>query len=108
MRVELLWFQECPNHEDARHLLREVLRENGLPDSFDDIDATDPGKAEEVRFAGSPSIRINGVDVEPGFEEPGDYAPTCRVYRVAGRLQVTPAREWIVAAIESAMTEENA
>jgi hypothetical protein len=70
MRVELLWFQECPNHEDARHLLREVLRENGLPDSFDDIDATDPGKAEEVRFAGSPSIRINGVDVSQVSRSP--------------------------------------
>jgi hypothetical protein len=107
MRVELLWFQDCPNHEDARSLLREVLRENGLPEDFEDIDATDPERAEALRFAGSPSIRIDGVDVEPGFEEPEEYVPGCRLYRVAGgRLQGTPLREWIAAAVKSAMSRD--
>ena len=107
MRVEFLWFQDCPNHEDARCLLRDVLRENGLPEDFEDIDATDAEKATELRFAGSPSIRIDGVDVEPGFEEPDEYVPGCRLYRVAGgRLQGTPARDWIAAAVKSAMARE--
>ena len=108
MRVELLWFQDCPNHEDVRRVLGEVLRENGLPEDFEDIDASDPDKAKELRFAGSPTIRINGVDVEPGFEEPDEYVPGCRLYRVEGKLQGTPKRDWIVAAIKSAMTRRSA
>jgi hypothetical protein len=107
MRVEFLWFQDCPNHEEARRLLREVLRENGLPEDFEDIDATDQAMAQELRFAGSPSIRVDGVDVEPGFIEPDDYVPGCRLYRVSGgRVQGTPAREWIAAAIKAAVTRE--
>ena len=104
MRVESLWFWDCPTHAEARALLREVLRENGLLEDSEDIDATDPAKAEELRFAGSPSIRINGADVEPGFEEPHGYVPGCRLYRAAGgRLQGTPPREWIAAAVKAAM-----
>ena len=107
MKVEFLWFQDCPNHEDARRLLRDVLRENGLPEGFEDIDASDPARADELRFAGSPSIRVNGVDVEPAFVEPDEYVPGCRLYRVAGgRLQGTPPREWISAAVKSAMARE--
>lgn len=107
MRVELLWFSDCPNHEEARRLLREVLRENSLPEEFVDIDSTDPEKAEELRFAGSPTIRVDGIDVEPGFVEPDEYVPGCRIYRVTGgRLQGTPAREWIVSSIQSAMSRE--
>lgn len=48
MRVEFLWFQDCPNHDEARRLVREVLRENGLPEDFQDIDATNPATAEEL------------------------------------------------------------
>lgn len=107
MRVEFLWFQDCPNHEEARRALRDVLRENGLPEDFEDIDASDPTRAAGLQFAGSPSIRIDGVDVEPGFVEPEEYVPGCRLYRVAGgRLQGTPLREWIAAAVTSAMDRE--
>jgi hypothetical protein len=41
------------------------------------------------RFAGSPTIRIDGMDVQPSGEEP--FGLTCRVYhRRDGRISPTP------------------
>ena len=59
-RVELLWFDECPNHAAARGLLSDALGELAPGTVIDDIDATDPAVALLHRFPGSPTIRING------------------------------------------------
>lgn len=108
MQVEFLWFQDCPNHEEACQLLREVLAETAAGQPFEDVDATDPALAEELRFPGSPTIRINGVDVEPGFQEPEDYTPGCRLYTTGGRMQGSPERQWIVDAVGLALSWEQA
>jgi len=36
--------------------------------------------AEQLRFPGSPTIRVDGRDVQPGFEDPADYTSRCRLY----------------------------
>ncbi len=102
MRIELLWFDGCPNHDAARTMLREVLADRGAGDGFEEIDASDPEVAERLRFPGSPTIRIDGVDVEPNFEDPGDYTPRCRLYATAEGLRGVPERSWLEAAIEAA------
>ena len=102
MRVELLWFDDCPNHDDARAMLREVLAERGESDGFEEIDASDPAVAERLRFPGAPTIRVDGADVEPNFEDPGDYTPRCRLYPTAEGLGCVPERSWIEAAIDAA------
>jgi hypothetical protein len=106
MKTQLLWFQGCPSHEEARLLLRRVLAEAGVGDGFDDIDATDPAVARELRFPGSPTIRVNGVDIEPGFTDPGDYTPRCRLYVTAAGLRGVPQRKWLEAAVRKASETE--
>lgn len=98
-RVELLWFADCPNHAAARRLVREVVAELAPGSVIRDVDATDPQIAREERFPGSPTIRVDGRDVQPEFEDPGDYTPRCRVYWSGGRLTGVPPREWIEAAL---------
>lgn len=50
--------------------------------------------AASVRFPGSPTIRINGRDVDPGYVDSGDYTPRCRLYRTSdglpGKLRTRP------------------
>ncbi|HEU0075727.1 MAG TPA: hypothetical protein VFS30_17130 [Dehalococcoidia bacterium] len=99
MKVEFLWFSGCPNHEKARQDLLDILGESGVDADFEDIDASDPDVARRLRFPGSPTIRVDAVDVEPDFEDPGDYTPRCRLYATSAGLRGTPERDWIRAAV---------
>jgi hypothetical protein len=98
-RVELLRFQDCPNHPAARVLLDELLSELAPGTAVEDIDATEPAVAQRHRFPGSPTIRIDGWDVDPSFEDPGDYTPRCGVYWTADGLRGIPERARVEAAI---------
>ncbi|TAK56562.1 MAG: hypothetical protein EPO22_13555, partial [Dehalococcoidia bacterium] len=62
MKIELLWFDGCPNHEHARALLEDVLRELGVRQSIETIRVDDAASAEAAHFPGSPTIRVDGVD----------------------------------------------
>ncbi len=42
---------------------------------IEDVDVPDLATGERVKFPGSPVIRIDGVDIEPGYEDSGDYTP---------------------------------
>ena len=102
MHIELLWFDGCPNHERALALLEEVLRARGVDEPVSSIHVVDADMAESMRFPGSPTIRIDGVDIEPGFDDPGDYALRCRVYLTREGLSGVPERVWIESALDVA------
>ena len=102
MRIELLWFDDCPNHEAAGTMLREVLVEQGSVAPCCRIEVLDLATGERVRFPGSPTIRVDGVDIEPDFEDGGDYTPRCRLYATSAGLGGMPEREWIEAALTAA------
>jgi hypothetical protein len=99
--VELLWFSHCPHHEAARRLLSEVLADLAPTTQFRDLDATDPTVAADLRFPGSPTIRVDGRDVDPSYADPGDYTPRCRLYRTSEGLRGVPDRRWIEDALRS-------
>lgn len=97
--VELLWFSDCPNYADARRMLAEVIADVAAGTPITEIDATDPALAAQLRFPGSPTIRIDGRDVEPGYADPGNHTPRCRLYRTASGLRGLPERSWIEVAL---------
>lgn len=97
--VELLWFADCPNYRTARVMLEEAIAELAPGTPIRAIDATDPGVAAELRFPGSPTIRIDGRDIDPTHTDPGDYTPRCRLYRTDAGLGGLPDRRWMEAAL---------
>ena len=104
--VELLWFEDCPNHPAARRMLEEVIGELAPDTPITDVDATDPVVAQRLRFPGSPTIRIDGRDVDPSYIDPGDYTPRCRLYRTSAGLQRMPERRWIADALAARANSE--
>lgn len=102
MRVELLWFQGCPNHLDAEAMLREVMAEEGVEVPIARIDVEDEATGIEVCFPGSPTIRIDGRDVEPGWEPCAECTPRCRLYLTGEGLRGLPERQWITTALRAA------
>lgn len=106
MNVTFIWFDECTNHHLARRLLQEVLEERGVGDEVEEVNATSQQVAEQYRFPGSPTIRIDGEDVEPGFVDPGEYSPRCRLYATPSGLRGLPERRWIEDALDRALARE--
>ena len=99
IRVEFLWFDGCPGHEPARALLDDVIAELAPGTPVESIDASDPAVAGAHHFPGSPTIRVDGRDIDPDFRDTGDYTPRCRLFRTSEGLRGVPPREWIEAAL---------
>jgi len=85
--VEILYFDGCPNHEVARALVERVAAELRVEPDIDLVDVSDADAATRLRFLGSPTVRVEGCDVEPGAEERGDFVFGCRVYSLSSELQ---------------------
>lgn len=98
-RVEFLWSDGCPNREATRRLLVEVVEGVAPGTPVIEIDASDPSIAAVHRFPGSPTVRVDGRDVEPGHVDPGDYSPRCRLFRTPEGLAGIPPRSWIEEAL---------
>ena len=84
MRIELLHTPHCPNAAPARELLESILRERGIPDRIEEIVVGTLDEAIQWRFLGSPSIRIDGVDVDPTSTQIKGPALSCRLYEGGG------------------------
>jgi hypothetical protein len=90
-RVEFLWWEGCPSHEQALVQLRSAMSEEGLdPEAVEVREIDTDAAAREESFVGSPTIRVDGRDVQPPLED-ATVALTCRVYRLRdGRFSPTP------------------
>jgi hypothetical protein len=80
LHSNVLYFKGCPNHEPAVEQVRKALRSEGLPILVNEVEITDPAMAQKFGFLGSPSIRIDGIDVEPGAREIKSFGFGCRTY----------------------------
>lgn len=90
-RIELLWWRGCPSWQRALAELQEEMRALGVDaDSVEVREVGTDDDAEREEFVGSPTIRIDGRDVQPTDMPAG---LTCRVYRLRdGRVSPLPDR----------------
>ena len=105
MKVEILYFAGCPNHTPAVDRVREVLEQEGEAAEMIEVDIRDAGTAEVLGFLGSPTIRIDGQDVEHAARTARGFGLMCRSYIDGGRRGGVPPREMIRAAVREAKEE---
>jgi hypothetical protein len=99
MRVELLYWDGCPSHPEAQALLEQVLAERGLGVEIEVREVRTKEEARVLRFPGSPTIRIDGRDVDP-IGAGARPALTCRIYGLPdGRVSPIPSREQLEEAL---------
>ncbi len=99
MKIEILYFEGCPNHDLADQRVRGVLDEMGIQADVVHVSIKDESTAQEVQFPGSPTIRVNGADVAP--ETNGEsFSMRCRVYPTSSGFDGAPDKDSIRAAIE--------
>jgi len=80
MKIEVLYVPNCPNHAVALERLREILAGESLEAHLDEVLVSSAAMAHSLKFPGSPTIRINGHDIEPQKGETASFGLMCRLY----------------------------
>ena len=99
MKVELLYFDGCPSYEQLQPRLEQLVRDAGITQPIDLRRVGSDEAAQGERFLGSPTVRVDGRDVEPGAEQRNDFGLKCRLYRTDHDTSGVPPPEWITAAL---------
>jgi hypothetical protein len=102
VKLEVLYFDGCPGHEALMPRLRELMARAGIDAPIEVKHVESAEAAERERFLGSPTLRVNGQDVDPTAGERTDYGLKCRLYPSADRLRGTLPDEFVVAALTRA------
>jgi len=102
MKVVLLYFDGCPNWRQTLKDVNAVLKEYQVDTEVELIKVTSQQEAQQLAFLGSPTVRIDGMDVELDVPDSG-YGMECRVYWVEERAEGRPPKEWIAATVEAAL-----
>jgi hypothetical protein len=93
MQIDLLYFDDCPEWEEALKNLQVALAAEGLPADIRLIRMESDAEATRLKFLGSPSFRVNGMDL---WHEPRQrYNLSCRLYSTPQGLRGAPTVEML-------------
>lgn len=100
MKIEFFFFAGCPSHGPALERLNGVLDSLALPRGVVVREVTTEEQARELGFIGSPTIRVDGEDIDPPGLEGEPPGLSCRIYRLEdGRISPLPSESMIRRAI---------
>lgn len=97
IKIDVLYFEECPNHLPTVERINSVLHEEGCTAEVREVLVPDAETAQRVNFLGSPTVRVNDIDIEPAAQNRKDFGLMCRRYTGG-----VPSHELIRDAIRSA------
>jgi hypothetical protein len=100
MKIELLYFDGCPSHEAFLPRLHELLAKAHVHAPVEQRRVESAEAATSERFLGSPTLRVDGVDVDPGAGERSDYGLKCRLYPTKQGRRGAPPDEWVLDALK--------
>jgi hypothetical protein len=101
MKIRVLSFEGCPHVEATVSVVEEALQELGLPMELDRVQIHDESDASHYHFLGSPSVQIDGNDLETGRREDAPFFGY-RLYRHGMSTRGVPPKGMIVEAIQAA------
>jgi len=99
--VEVLVFDGCPNVEVALDRAHAAVATANVPANVRVVRVHDDEEAKRLRFLGSPTVRVDGVDIDLPAEDGDLFGLRCRLYSVDGRLEGAPPIAWIASALRS-------
>jgi hypothetical protein len=80
MKIEFLYSKATGRSKEAEEAVRMAIESTdpSIEVSYTEVDGSED--ARDKRFLGSPSIRVDGIDVEYGDREPDEYQAGARYY----------------------------
>ena len=101
--IEVLYVRDCPHYPGTLALVERVRAELEIDAELRPSLIVDQAAAEQARFRGSPTVRVDNRDVEPGSEPAIEYLVGCRLYRLEHRFAGQPEERWIRQALLQAV-----
>src|SRR5204863_5782171 len=95
----VLSFEGCPHTDRTIDLVRRVASLHGLESRVEHVRVRDRDEMVALRFLGSPTVQIDGIDIEPSARDRTDFGMGCRLYGRSG----VPAEEALARAIRDAL-----
>lgn len=100
MHIQLLYCADCPGWRPALTTLNAALAAVGPGVAVELVEVTSDARARALRFLGSPTIRVDGRDIEPGAAGRADFGLACRAYpQPGGGVGPAPPAALIAAAL---------
>jgi hypothetical protein len=103
MKIEILYINGCPSIDQAKSVVESALKDLGADAELTIRVIKDEKEARENGFLGSPTILIDGQDIEPHrrYEKP---VWGLRTYRTTqGEEKSVPPKSWVTAGILRAL-----
>ena len=88
----------CPHWEPTADLVRRAAARRALDGSIEHVEVSTHDDAVRLSFLGSPTVQVDGVDVDRSARDRREFGLGCRLYGSSG----VPPAEWVAAAIEDA------
>ncbi len=102
MKIRVLYWPECLSHEEILSRIREVLAEEKIEADVEEVEVCKEEEGSRLGFAGSPTVLVEGADVQPESRDPSGRL-TCRAYRKEdGSIGPIPSKETIRKALRAA------
>lgn len=103
MKITFLYYEDCPSHEQALGRLRTIMTAEGISAEIEIIKVETEAQARRYHFVGSPTILVDGQDIDPPSPE-AVPALTCRAYRLEdGRISPLPSADMIRRALRATL-----
>jgi hypothetical protein len=104
VRIEILAREDCPHRGMALVVVERVVDETGIPAEIELVDVESDSDAESYRVLGSPTVLVDGRDVDPE-PIPVAYSVDDRIYRTPRGPSGWPEPDWIRAALIRAVAQ---
>ncbi len=103
LKIRFLYFEGCPNKTPALERLKAVLNRLEIDSPIEMIEIKTVDDAQKYHFLGSPSIQINGVDIEKErINDPPFFG--CRLYQTPAGPSGIPPEELLIQALRNALS----
>ncbi len=99
--IFILFIEGCPNVLTIAKYIEEVIAEEAIDAEISLVLIESLEDARNLHFTGSPTVRINGKDVETNFLDNNDYGLQTRQYYMNGRQYDFPSKDMIKDAVKN-------
>ena len=103
--IEILAREDCPSRGMAIAVVERVVAETGVSARIEVVDVTSEEQAQARRFPGSPTVRVEGRDVDQRVNGRTEFTLADRVYRTDRGLAGWPDAAWVREALLLAVAQ---